>query len=530
MEDEGLDLEAYLRIIAHWWWVLLLGTLGAALAGFLIRSDPVPLYAASTKVLVEGKQTPGTPSSGDIRTSQELAAYYKDLILTRPTLEKISERLSSGYSPDKVGGALEISSRGSFIEIRAEDRDPAMAARIANVSAETFIEDLQDRQFAQIAQFQASLSQYGITQDPSIVAAQVASLRTLTIVEEAQISGQPFNPPNRVRDTALAAVVGFLLAGLVILALEYFDDSIRSADELKKIAISTPTGSVLGVVALGSVAMQRLERGKHPSVLDDEVQRGPMAESYKYIVLNLEFSALESEKLKSIVVTSALPGEGKTTTATNLAISIARSGRKVIIVDTDLRKPTVHKVLNVVGTTGLTTLLLGSARLEDVQQHTAVEGLTVISSGPLPPDSTRVLRSHRMAELVKELESRTDFVIFDSPPVLAVADAIVLTSLADGALFVVDAVKTRREPLRRAVQSVQQVNPVIVGAVLNKVSTRDRRHYYYHHYYYYDQDRSDRANKGRLGWLKLPFTRINGHRQRRRRSRSSTAPTDQTRA
>jgi capsular exopolysaccharide synthesis family protein len=524
VENEGLDLRGYWRIFARWWWLLLFGTVGVALAGFLLREDPIPIYAASTKVLVEGRQTPGTPSSGDIQTSQELAAYYKDLILTRPLLEEISERLKLGYSPDRISGALEITSRGSFIEIKAEDQDSVIAARIANVSAETFIQDLQDRQFEQIAQFQASLSQYGITQDPSIVAAQVASLQTLTIVEDAQPSGQPVNPPNRARDTALAAVVGLLLAGLVILAFEYLDDSIRSPDELKRITVTTATGSASGLVTLGDVAFQRLRGGEHPSILSDETQRSPLAESYKYIVLNLEFSALESEKLKSIVVTSALPGEGKTTTSTNLAISIARSGRKVIIVDSDLRKPTLHKALSVDSSVGLTSLMLGSAKLDDVQRHTSVDGLLVVASGPLPPDSTRVLRSHRMAELVEELEAKADFVIFDSPPVLAVADAIVLTSLADGTLFVVDSVKTRREPLRRAVQSVQQVNPVIVGAVLNKVNTKDRRHYYYHHYYYYGQDGSTRSGNGRPSWIKLPFRGTNRHR--RHRSRVPSAKTD----
>ena len=477
-----------------------LAVLAGALAGSLFNKNPTPIYEASTMVLVEGRQTPGTPSSSDLRTSAELAAYYSSLIKTRSILEKVAEQLPAGYDVGRLSGALRVTSPGSFIEIGARDRDPVLAADIANISAQTFIEDLQERQFAQIAQFQASLSQYGISQDPSIIAAQVATMQTLSILEEARTPTQPSNPPNQWRDVLLGALLGLIAAGFVVFVIEYFDDSIKSVEELKSISGLELAGSVTGGLSpSGSVPLQRLSGGRLPLILDDEDQRSPLAEAYKYVVLNLEFSTLTETDMNTIMVTSALPGEGKTTTATNVAISMARGGKSVVLVDSDLRKPAMHTILGLEPSRGLTSALLGTATIDEVLLSSGVENLKVVVSGPLPPDSTRVLRSPRMVELIKALEERADIVIFDSPPVLAVADPIVLAAQVDGVLLVVDSNGTRRDALRRTAQNLNQVNPNILGAVLNKVkSGRSGGYYYYDSYHSYSADGAAGASDGRF--------------------------------
>ncbi|MDA1188714.1 MAG: polysaccharide biosynthesis tyrosine autokinase [Chloroflexi bacterium] len=458
------------------------------------------LYEASAKVLVEGRQTPGTPSSGDIRVGQELAAFYSDLILTRPILQSITENLAPDYTTDKLSASLSISSEGSFIRIAAVDENPVTAALVANTSARTFIDVLQARQLDQIAQFQESLNDYGISQDLTLLAAQVSGLQTLTIVEEALPPPEPFNPANRLRDTLLAGVIGLSLAGLIVFGVEYFDDSIKSAEHLQDIT---------GLVSLGIVPKQKTENIAKPILLSHDAQGSPLSETYKYVVLNLEFSALEKGQLNTLVVASALPSEGKTTNAVNTAIAMARSGKSVILVDSDLRKPSLHEIFGISEDKGLTNVLLGNSSIEEVLVETSVPGLSVVVSGPIPPDSTRVLRTPRMAEVVKELEDRADFVIFDSPPVLAVADSIVLASLVDGVLFVVDAHKSRRESLVRAVQNVRQVNQMVVGAVLNRVAPKSHNEHY-HYYHQYSSNGSPSSN-GRLKWVTNPFRNGNKH-------------------
>ena len=403
-----------------------------------------------------------------------------------------------------------------------------MAALVANVSAQTFIDDLQDRKMAQLAQFQASLSQYGISQDPSIIAAQVATMRTLSILEEATPGGRS-NPPHKSRDVLLGAVAGLVIAGFAVFALEYFDDSIRDPEELKSLSWLAPAGTTSqGLMPIGSVGYQQLDNGRYPLILYDEDQRSPLAEAYKYVVLNLEFSALEEGRLRTLIITSALPGEGKTTTSMNLAVSMARGGKSVILVDSDLRRPALHTLFGVDGQLGLTNVLLGASTLDEVLMPTSVDGLKLITSGPIPPDSTRVLKSARMAEIIRDVEERTEVVIFDSPPVLAVADPIVMAAQVDGVLIVIDAKNTGREPIRRAAQSIDQSNSSILGAILNKARKPSRRggyYYYYHDSYSYGGDTAEPARNGRLGRLKGIFSRNNGVKERsgkRARDRSNS--------
>ena len=512
MEEEGLDFRAYGRVVQKWWWVFALGMIGAALAAFLLNRNPVPIYEASTKVLVEGRQTPGTPSASDIQTSRQLAGYYGSLIKTRPILEKVSERLPYPYSVAALSSKIDVVSPGTFIEIRARDPDPVLAAAIANVSAETFIEDLQDRQFAQIAQFQASLSQYGIGQDPSIIAAQVATMRTLSILETATPPRSPSNPPRQWRNMILGALMGLFVAGIAVFALEFVDDRVRSPDELKRLTGLTP---------LGSLPHQKGRNGSGPITIDDPHQRTALAESYKFLRTNLEFAALEIPDMRSILVTSSSPSEGKTTTAANLAISVAREGKTVFLLDCDLRKPALHHVFGLESHTGLTNILLGEAELEDGLATTVIRGLHVITTGPRPPDPTPVLRSPKMRGLIERLCTMADLIILDSPPVLAVTDPMLLSPLVDGVILVVDAQHTGRQAVKRAAETIKQASPPLLATVLNKVRPTGRSGYDYYYYYYYASDNgTENGSKGRLGRLKkiLP-----GGRARRRSSSRRTS-------
>jgi protein-tyrosine kinase len=197
--------------------------------------------------------------------------------------------------------------------------------------------------------------------------------------------------------------------------------------------------------------------------------RSPISEAYRTLRTNLDFAGLD-RALKTLVVTSAGVSEGKSTTLANLAIVSAQAGRRVILVDADLRRPTLHTVFGLANDTGLTTMMMDDAALAAPPLiKTAVEGLSILTSGPLPPNPAEVMGSRRMEEIIAALTERADQVLFDTPPVVAVTDAAVLATKVDGVVLVVSAGHTRRDHARTAIQRLQQINARIVGAVLTNV-------------------------------------------------------------
>ena len=436
--------------------------MGIATAAFFASKSITPIYEARAKILVQGGQAPGIPSVGDIQASEQLAQSYSDLIKTRPILEQVIESLSLPYGPSTLSGKISVRSPRSLIEIKAKDPDPGQASQIANTIARTFIEDFRDRQFNQIALFQAALGQYGITDDPTLIAAQAATLSTLS-------------SPNTRLNVILAAALGLLVGGLFVIIIEYLDDRITTADELEQMTGLKSMGSVTGgISSLGSVLRQSVKSGSFPIILTDEHEHSALAESYKYVALNLEFSGLGTGETRALVITSGLPGEGKTTTASNLAVSLARGGKSVVLVDTDLRKPALHSVFGLDNSKGVTSVIIDNSSLDDVLSPTSVDNLRVITSGPMPPEPSVLLRSPRMRALMDSVADMADLVIYDSPPVLVVTDPIVMAAQVDSIILVLDAQRARRESVKRAAQLLQQANTPIVGAVVNKVPARGR--------------------------------------------------------
>jgi len=197
--------------------------------------------------------------------------------------------------------------------------------------------------------------------------------------------------------------------------------------------------------------------------------RSPISEAYRTLRTNLDFAGLD-RALRTLVVTSAGMSEGKSTTLANLAIVSAQAGRRVILVDADLRRPTLHTVFGLANDAGLTTMMMDDAALASPPLiKTAVDGLSVLTSGPLPPNPAEVMGSRRMEEIIAALAERADQVLFDTPPVVAVTDAAVLATKVDGVVLVVSAGHTRRDHARTAVQRLQQINARLVGAVLTNV-------------------------------------------------------------
>lgn len=207
--------------------------------------------------------------------------------------------------------------------------------------------------------------------------------------------------------------------------------------------------------------------------------RSPVAEAFRTLRTNLEFSSLD-KSLRTILVTSAGAEEGKSTTLANLAVTIAQSGKRVILVDADLRRPTQHQIFGLKSTPGLTDMVRDDALVANPPtQDSGVQNLKILTSGQQPPNPAEILGSKRLGEILDALLASSDMVLFDAPPVLAVTDAAVLASRVDGVLLVVSAGKTKRENARQAQTQLEKINARLIGAILNNASPDSNAQYYY---------------------------------------------------
>lgn len=206
------------------------------------------------------------------------------------------------------------------------------------------------------------------------------------------------------------------------------------------------------------------------------------AEAFRTIRTNIQFSSLD-EDIKALVVTSTQPSEGKSTVISNLGVTMAQSGKKVLLIDCDLRKPSIHKKLGVSNTDGLTTILSKEKKLDEVIQLTNINNFYVLTSGPIPPNPAELLQSKKMKALVKELETIFDIVLFDAPPVLAVTDAQILSTFCDGVIFVAGYGQADKHAIVRAKELIDKVGGKIVGVVINKVPSTAGSYYHYNYEY-----------------------------------------------
>jgi len=208
--------------------------------------------------------------------------------------------------------------------------------------------------------------------------------------------------------------------------------------------------------------------------------KDPVAEQYRTIRTNIQFSGADQE-IKSIVLTSTGPGEGKSTTASNLATVYAQQGLRVLLIDADLRKPTAHYTFRVENHVGLTNVLTKQSKLEQAVQGTEVPELFLLTSGPIPPNPAELLASNNMMELLKEMKEEFDMIVFDTPPVLAVADAQILANQVDGSILVVSSGKTDKEAALKAKELLLKANAKVLGAVLNNRKMEEGSDYYYYY-------------------------------------------------
>ncbi len=540
-----MELRQYLALARKWWWLAVLGMILAGGTAYLVTASMPPVYQARTVLMIDQARS-GYTDYTSILTSQRLADTYVEVIRSRTVLSEVQRNLGLPYMPSVSASGIRDT---QLLQIVVTDMDPARAQAIANETAAVFIrynDETQRSRFAssrqsletQMAQLTKDIEATTMTLEAyksgamgaelsdearqveikrlenilvqyqnsyagllrnyeSLRLSEAQMVNTVTVVEAAERPRAPVGP-NRLTNTLLAAAVGLALAVGVAFLVEYLDDTLKTSDDIQ---------AVLSLPTLGSIARINPAQSLTDTLIVAAHPKSHIAEAYRVLRTNIEFSSVD-KPIRTLMVTSSSPSEGKSTTVANLGIALAEAGKRVIVVDSDLRRPVQHKLFQVANGAGLTTLLMTDApQVDEFLTPTTVENLRLVTSGPIPPNPAELLGSQRMARAIQLLAEHTDMVLFDSPPALAVTDAAVLGARMDGALLVVDAGVTRRGEAERAREALEQVGVPLLGAVLNRLKLR-RGGYGYYYYYYYSSDgerkkrrRKSRAAHGVRGWL-----------------------------
>jgi capsular exopolysaccharide synthesis family protein len=348
------------------------------------------------------------------------------------------------------------------------------------------------------------------------VSSQLGGLRTsnIKVVDRALVPGGPFTP--NVRRNLLTALLLGLFGGLgLIFLVEYLDNTVKGPEDVEKLVGLPSLGFIPFLSAdglkkksdpYGSYRSYGTEGDKPGEAVPDvwEIElinhiypKFSIAEDYRTVRTSILFSHADSAP-KTICFTSTLPQEGKTATSANLAVSFAQLEGKVLLVDADLRKPRLHKVFNLRNVNGLSSYLAGKNSFEEVVQMTSIDNVWTIPSGPHPPNPAELLNSRRMKELLALAKDRFNIVLLDTPPVLAVIDPVIVSSLVDSTVFVVRAGKTTRRPLVRAIEEIRKSKADIIGVVFNevKIDRQGRATSFYHYYQYEYQYEYESAEAG----------------------------------
>ncbi len=483
------DIGPYLSFLRRRWWLLVLLPLLYAAVAYGLSLRVTPIYRAQALMQV----SPAAPLAADVSAvfaGERLAATYAEIIGQPATLQATTVQLAA-VDPNRAwefDASAESIRDTQLIRLEVDAASPSDAETIANTLAETFIATNRSRQVARFVASKDNLEQQiraiegqikaeeAGTADADVLArlrqslsaltasyeeirlAETRSADNITLVQPATASPGPIRP-RPLFNALAAAVVGLTMALAFALILEALDDRLSTAERAAA-ATSLP---VLATVVRGPAA-----NGAGPAMLHDP--KAPGAEAYRVLRANLRFAALD-HPLRTVTVVSPEPAEGKSTTAANLAAAMAQTGQRVILVDADLRRPTLHQMFGVSNHIGLTTALLDTeADFTHHVQPTALPNLVLLTSGPLPPNPSELLSSGRMSTLLQEMGAQADAVILDSAPVLAVADAAILAHLSDGTLLVIDATRTRRGTAQRAAAQLQRTGAHVLGIVLNRVT------------------------------------------------------------
>lgn len=531
--DRGqAELQGYVTVLRRRKGIILLTTalvVGVSVALSLVQK---PEYKASAEVLLQSRASEQILSLNQQQASQ----VQQDEVQTE--IRVMQSRSVRGAVAKKLGYNPAVSISGDqthVVTISSQNASPTRAAREANTYAETFVDVRRDslvkdllagadqirQQIAGIDQAIAALdepvnalnNQITASDDPAErqrltnlrdqmvtdnsskraslnsrrgtasdqldklqLSANVTQTGGAQIVSEAATPTSPVGPTPK-RDAVLSLILGLVLGGALAFLIEYLDDSVRTKDDFDR---ATGGLEVLGLVPQVDTWRDR----RAPTLVSISAPRSPASEAYRGLRTSLQFIGVE-RTLKLVQITSPSVSEGKTTTLANLGVALARAGQRVVLVDCDLRRPRLHQFMGVSNDVGLTSAILGEVTME--QALIAVPDqprLALLPSGPPPPNPSEVLSSNITRELIKSLADIADYVLIDTPPLLPVADAVVVAGIADAVILVATARSTTKRATRRAIELLRQVDAPLIGAVLNGVGAEATYAYGYGGYEY----------------------------------------------
>jgi len=500
------------KLLWRWAWLLVLCALLAGGTAYWVSRRQTPIYQASTLVMVEAAPITQTVTNTTVTTSEQLVSTYSKMMTTTPVLDEIAKRLGLPAFPETATIQVQPITSTQLMTVIVQDTDPTRAALLANTLIQVFSDQIQAHQASRYADSKKSIEdqlanleqqiqnttdalaggntdqaekdqlQLALTQYRQSYASVLQSYEQIQLTEAQSSSGitqqEPATPPDApikprpVLNAVLAAVAGLILSAGIVFLIEFLDDTIRDPGEIMR---------KWGVPVLGTIVRYNHEKDE---LITAKQPRSQIAEAFRALRTNLQYASVNLP-IQTLLVTSPSPEDGKTTVAVNLACVIAQGGRKVLIVDADLRRPRIHRIFQISNRIGLTDQFIRPQdQLDGSIKPTEIAGLHALTTGNLPPNPSELLSSERMSEILRKLASQFDMTIIDAPPFLVVTDALVLAPRVDGVLIVIKPSLTKRAALNNLLDQLYQVKANVIGVVLNDVKIDRLQPYNYYGYYY----------------------------------------------
>jgi capsular exopolysaccharide synthesis family protein len=446
-----LELRDYLRLLRRHWTLIVAGALVGLLVGGAFSVLAKPTYTAQTQLFV-AIQSSGSVTElqqGNTFSQARVQSYVKTVdspIVLQPAIDSLGLSDSTEELADRVTASTDLNT--VLIDINVVDSSPAQAAAVAQAVAESLIRAIDSLE----APKEGGASPVG-----------------LSVTKPATAPLAPSSPNTRI-NLLLGLIVGLAGGVLVAFMRSTLDNRIRGEADVRRVTDKP----LLGGISFDQDATRK-------PLLTQCAPQSPRAESFRRLRTNLQFANI-SGAARTVLVTSSLPGEGKSTTATNLAIAMAQAGQSVCLIDADLRRPMVSEYLGLERNAGLTTALVGAADVGELLQQWGEDSLYVLASGQIPPNPSELLGSAEMKQLLDRLESNFDAIIIDAPPLLPVTDAAVLSQHVGGVVVVVGSQKLRIHELERSLGALNMVGSNILGLVLNRLPGKGPDAYSYSYY------------------------------------------------
>lgn len=518
-----LDLRQLMRIARRRGWLLLLIMVVAGAAAYWSSSRQTPEYEANATMLVNPGQSTVDSDYSALQASRSLAETYRLLVETGPVFNRVIDVLGLPMDVDELDEMVSTSVVGEtqLVQVTVSDTDPERAALIANTIVDEFqtyiseqateraettrsdldaqigrLEDRLDELDAQIDELNTSenaddpeIQQQieDLTQDRANVNQALTELNTTAItfstevmaasaqVEMADPATVPSEPyaPRVMFSTLLGLLVGLLIGVGLVALLEFLDNTVKQEMDIQSMIDAPVLARISSIPSLPAGSGQVFTLSQPHSIA---------TEAMRLLRTNLDFAAATSP-IATLAITSPGPAEGKSTVTANLGVVMAQAGFNTVILDADLRRPSQHRIFGIENAKGMTTLLTApDAPWQDVATKVALPGLTLVPTGPLPPNPSDLLSSNRFHELLDKMQADVDLVLIDTPPMLAVSDPLAVATHTDGVVLVAAARKTRVDGLVHAAHAVEQGGIRLVGAVVNRTRGQEGGGYYYEYY------------------------------------------------